>query len=193
MERTTFLLLGVLAALQGPLAAQAPVELGDLVERRGVYLHAETLAAFSGPVVELWDGATVRVRGILKEGRWDGLRESYYMDGKLEARETYRAGVLHGPFESFFRSGAPSDRGTYVDGRLEGEYQAFWSRAQADIHAAHRAGGHGDAGSAGDVMEHGAWSRGEPCGDWYRFLPRNSQGLRTGETVHYSPCPETGR
>lgn len=192
MERTALLLLWLLAGLQTPVEAQQAVELGDLVERRGVYLDPETLGAYSGSVVEFWDAATVRVQGALKDGRWDGLRESYYMDGRLEVRETYRAGVLHGPFESYFRSGAPSDRGTYVDGRLEGVYEAFWSRTQGDIHAAHQ-GEHGDGGNAGDLMERGTWSNGEPCGDWYRFLPRNSQGLRTGETVPYPPCPEPAR
>jgi hypothetical protein len=167
------------------------MDLDELVDRRGVYLHPQTLEAYNGPVVARWDAASPRVRGTLRNGRWDGVRESFYQDGKLEVRETYRSGVLHGPFESYFRTGRPSDRGTYEDGLLEGAYEAFWSRAQGDIHSAHAAG-HGEAGhgmEAGDVMERGTWSDGQPCGEWYRFLPRNSQGLRTGETVRYTPCP----
>ena len=201
MRSATLLLLATLAGVPAALAAQTPMNLDELVNRRGVYLQAQTLEPFSGPVVAYEEGA-VRERGTLQNGRWNGVRETFYLDGKLEAKETYRAGVPHGPFESYFRTGRPSDKGTYVDGELEGPYEAYWSRAQGDIHAAHMnaasaagATGHEMHGGMdmgvmpGDLMERGTWSDGRPCGEWYRFLPRNSQGTRTGATVQYAPCP----
>jgi antitoxin component YwqK of YwqJK toxin-antitoxin module len=179
------------------------MNLDELVDRRGVYLHPQTLEAYSGPVVATWDGSIVRERGTLQNGRWHGVRETFYLDSRLEVRETYRNGVLHGPFESYFRTGRPSDKGTYEEGQLEGLYEAYWSRTQGDIHAAHSnaAGAAGHEGHAGmemamppgDVMERGTWHDGRPCGEWYRFLPRNSQGMRTGETVQYPPCPAGAR
>jgi len=193
MTRTAPLLLGLLFGVQTALIAQAPRSLDDLVDRRGVYLDAETLEAHTGPVVAMWDAVNVRVRGTLQNGRWDGVLERFYLDGKLEVKETYRNGVLHGPFASYFRTGRPSDRGTYAEGRLQGAYEAFWSRTQGDIHAAHGAGHTGmDMDmemAAGDLMERGTMVDGRPCGEWYRFLPRNSQGLRTGGTVMYPACP----
>ena len=197
------LLVGAPAVLAGQ-TQQAPMSLEQLVDRRGVFLHPQTLEAYSGPVVAMWDGSIVRMRGTLQNGRWNGPRESFYLDGQLEARETFRNGELHGPFESYFRTGRPSDKGTYEEGQLEGPYEAYWSRTQGDIHSAHmnaagsqaQAGDHaGHAGMsmdmpmAGDLMERGTWSDGRPCGEWYRFLPRNSQGMRSGETVQYPPCP----
>ena len=197
-------MLGLLLGVPATLAAQNPMNLDELVDRRGVYLHPQTLEAYSGPVVARFGDGAVREHGTLQNGRWQGVRESFYLDGQLEVRETYRNGVLHGAFESYFRTGRPSDRGTYQDGRLQGPYEAYWSRTQGDIHAAHSnaagaAGDHeGHAGmdmamAPGDVMERGTWSDGRPCGEWYRFLPRNAQGLRTGETVAYPPCPAGGR
>lgn len=206
MKRTTLFLLGLLLSVPGALAAQTPMNLDQLVNRRGVFLHPQTLEAYSGPVVARFEDGTVRERGTLQNGRWHGARETFYLDGELEVRETYRNGVLHGPFESHFRTGRLADRGTYDDGQLEGSYEAYWSRAQGDIHAAHsNAGGGAAAGheghdmgtemtmATGDLMERGIMHDGRPCGEWYRFLPRNTQGLRTGETVQYPPCPAGGR
>ena len=203
MTRTAVLMLTLLASIPAALAAQAPMNLDELVDRRGVYLHPQTLEAYSGPVVATWDGSIVRERGTLQNGRWHGVRETFYLDGQLEVRETYRNGVLDGSFESYFRTGRLSDKGMYEGGQLEGAYEAYWSRAQGDIHAAHAnaAGSQGQEGhegmdmqaAPGDLMERGTWSDGRPCGEWYRFLPRNSQGMRTGETVQYTPCPADAR
>lgn len=190
MTRTALLLLGLALGVQPTLSAQAPMNLDLLVDRRGVYLHPETLEAYTGPVVALWDSVNVREHGTLRNGRWDGVREMFFSDGQLELRETYESGVLDGPFESYFRTGSPSDKGTYRDGLLEGAYEAYWSRTQGDIHAAHV--GHSMEGPMGDPAERGMWSRGQPCGEWYRFLPTSSRGNRAGFTVNYGPCPAGG-
>lgn len=193
--RTTLLLLGLGLGTHALASAQAPMDFHRLVDRRGVYLHPETLEPYTGPVLAMWDASTVRLRGTLRNGRWDGVRELFHLDGKLELRETYRNGVLDGPFESYFRSGRLSDRGTYRNGVLEGAYEAYWSRAQGDMqaaHAQHGAAGHDAATMPGDLMERGVMSSGRPCGDWYRFLPTSYMGYRAGSTVSYPPCPSGG-
>lgn len=204
--RTTpaVLLVALLLSVPVMLAAQTPMNLDRLVDRRGVYLQPETLEAYTGPVVAMWDDSIVRERGTLQNGRWHGQRETFYLDGQLETRETYRNGVLDGPFEAYFRTGRLSDKGTYEEGRLEGPYEAYWSRTQGDIHAAHmnaagsQAGDHAehagmDMPMAGDLMERGTWHDGQPCGEWYRFVPRNSQGFRSGQNVEYPACPADNR
>ena len=101
MRRWVLLLSGLLAAGQTALVAQQPTRLEDLVERRGVYLNAQTLEPHTGPVVAMWNDTLVRERGTLLSGRWDGVRETYYYEGQLELRETYRNGVLHVHFTGF--------------------------------------------------------------------------------------------
>lgn len=199
MKKAAILLTLSLAAFPATLAAQAPRDLDELVNRRGVFLDPQTLEPYSGPVIDYWEGTMmVSERGTLANGRWNGTHETFYGDGELEVRETYRNGVLNGPFESHFRTGRLSDKGTYQNGELEGLYEAYWSRLQGDIHSAHMnaAGGAGHEGhdmammpDAGDLMERGTMVQGRPCGEWYRFVPRNSLGMRTGGTVQYAPCP----
>jgi len=204
MKKSALVLSLLLAGIPAVLAAQAPRSLAELVNRRGVYLDARTLEPYSGAVVDYFAGTRmVAEQGTLANGRWNGVHETFYLDGQLEVRETYRNGVLNGPFESFFRTGRPSDKGTYQDGLLEGAYEAYWSRLQGDLHAAHSnaagaAGHEAHEGmdmpmDAGDLMEKGIMLHGRPCGEWYRFVPRNYLGMRMGGTVQYEPCPAGSR
>jgi hypothetical protein len=168
MKRVALLVLALLASAHSALLAQQSMDLDQLEERRGVYLQRPAFEPFSGPVVAHWDNGEVRVRGTLVNGRWDGVRESYYQLGTLKARETYRNGVLNGPFEAYFKIGTPSDKGTYVEGRLDGAYESFWLRQPA---------------------ERGTFAAGRMCGAWTRYYPRSSYGLRVESTESYEACP----
>lgn len=170
--RVTLMLLGLLTGAQTALHAQQPMDLDRLEERRGVFLQRPTFEPYTGPVVAKWESGAIRVQGTLVNGRWDGVRESFYQLGTLKARETYTNGVLNGPFEAYFKKGALSDRGTYEDGRLDGPYEAFWLRQPAEV---------------------GTFASGRMCGDWTRYYPRSSYGLRVESTATYPPCPAPGR
>jgi hypothetical protein len=162
------MVLGLLAGAHLGAQAQQPMDLDRLEERRGVYLQRPSFEPYTGQVLARWPDGTVRERGTLVNGRWDGVRESYYQLGTLKARETYANGVLNGPFEAYFKMGTPSDKGTYVDGRLDGPYESFWLRQPA---------------------EHGTFAAGRMCGRWIRYYPQCSYGLRVESTADYPPCP----
>jgi len=168
MKRVITIVLGLLAAGHLAAHAQQPMDLDRLEERRGVYLQRPSFEPYTGPVLAQWEDGTVRVRGTLKNGRWDGVRESYYQLGTLKARETYTNGVLNGPFEAYFKMGSPSDKGTYVDGRLDGPYESYWLRQPA---------------------ERGTFTGGRMCGHWIRYYPQSSYGLRVESTEDYPACP----
>jgi hypothetical protein len=186
MKRVVLLVLGLLLGGHATLSAQAPLNFNELVERRGVYLLRGTLEPYTGPVVAMWNAALVRERGTLLNGRWDGVHETFYFEGQLEVREMWRNGVLHGPFESWFREGAPSDKGTYQDGLLEGPYESHWSRAMIARQLHHAPG---TASPMGELAERGNFSAGQPCGEWYRWVPQDGGGLRAEDPITYPPCP----
>jgi hypothetical protein len=186
MKRRLLLLCGLAFGGAATLSAQQPTRLEQLIERRGVYLDARTLEPHSGPVVAMWNDTLVRERGTLLNGRWDGVRETYYYEGQLELRETYRNGVLNGPFEGWFREGELSDKGTYREGLLEGPYESFWSRAMANNVLPHPGG---TSVRGGETAERGVYSGGTPCGEWYRWVPMDGGGMRGLEPIIYPPCP----
>ncbi len=168
MKRTTLTLLMLLVVVQLPLHAQQPMNLDELENRRGVYLQRPSFEPYTGPVVAYWEDGTIRERGTLVDGRWDGVYEEYYALGTLKARESYRNGVLHGPFEAYFKKGIPSDRGAYREGRLHGDYESYWLRQPAEV---------------------GQFNNGRECGHWVRYFPQSSYGLRVESTEDYAPCP----
>jgi len=191
MRRSLILALGLVASAHVGAAAQAPLDFNELIDRRGVFLHRQTLEPYTGPVVAMWDASRVRERGTLVNGRWDGVRETYFWEGQLELRETWRNGQLNGPFEGWFREGMPSDKGTYVDGLLEGPYESRWARSMMSTILTH--GGGGASVRGGELAEQGSYSAGVPCGEWYRWVPIDGGGMRAEEPITYPPCPSQGR
>ena len=100
--------------------------------------------------------------------------------------------MLNGPFEGWFREGVQSDKGTYRDGLLEGPYESRWSRALTQsAHAGHTMPGTETVG--GELAERGTYSAGQPCGEWYRWVPIDGGGMRAEEPLVYPPCPAPGR
>ena len=159
MKTTAQIIFALTLGLQTAVVAQEPMDLDALVLRGDVYVHPETFEPYSGEVVAMWNPVTVKERGRLVNGRWDGLHEWYHLNGQLATRETYVDGRLNGLSESYFKNGTLSLLETYVDDQLDGPYEAYWTR--------------------GWLAERGGWSAGRPCGDWESF----------GDTVIYPPCP----
>ena len=53
----------------------------------------------------------------------DGPYESYYLDGQLWYKRTYKDGELDGPYEGYYGDGRLSEKGgTYKDGKECGEW-----------------------------------------------------------------------
>ena len=159
MKKTIMLAFGLLVIARAGVAAQEPMDLGELVQRGDVYLHPETFEPYSGPVERNWTGDIPRERGTLVDGKWDGVHEWFHINGRLATRETYRNGSLNGPSESYFKTGQLSAKEMYGNGQLNGPYESYWHR--------------------GRVAERGEWAAGEPCGNWLSF----------GSTIIYPACP----
>ena len=55
----------------------------------------------------------------------DGPFETYYDNGQLMVKETYKDGVQDGPYEDYHENGQLWLRGTYKDGERCGEWLWF--------------------------------------------------------------------
>ncbi len=164
MKRAAFLVLGLATLGPTQIPAQTPMDLDRLVRRGELYLHPQTMAPYSGAVVGRYDAVRVRESGTLKDGRWDGVRETYHLNGGVSLRETFREGRLDGPTEAYFRSGQLSARETYRDGVLHGPYESYWfNRGDESIQR---------------IAERGHWAEGRPCGEWTSF----------GRSLAFPPC-----
>ena len=59
-----------------------------------------------------------------------GPFESYYGNGQLQIKGTYKNGVFHGPYQLYYENGQLSEDGIYKDGKLHGPYENYFSHGQ---------------------------------------------------------------
>ena len=79
---------------------------------------------------------TQAIRYTLTDGRY----ESWYSDGQLEARCTYKDGNPSGLYESWYSDGQLDARCTYKDGNLNGLYDRWHSNGRLWLRCTYKDG-----------------------------------------------------
>ena len=129
MKKILMLVVALMALGSVDLEAQGRMELKDLVLRGDTFLDASSLRPYTGDVVMYHLGSNVVRRwGTLKNGKWDGTRESYLDDGQLQFRIQYEEGVMQGLYE-FFLNGELTLSGNHHQGEKCGEWLS-WRNSQ---------------------------------------------------------------
>ena len=84
--------------------------------------------------------------------------ESYYDNGQLESKGTFKNGEFDGPYELYHEHVALWIKLMYRDGELDGPCETYHDNGQ--------------------VRDKGIYKDGRKCGEWSEY----------GETVTYDPC-----
>ncbi|MBC66605.1 MAG: hypothetical protein CML63_07925 [Rhodobacteraceae bacterium] len=90
----------------------------DLVVRNGIFYKKFTDIPFIGEV-------NGRQNGTIINGKRDGFWESYFENGQLNWKGSYKNDNLDGPWEYYHKNGQLSFKGNYVDGKEEGSFEHF--------------------------------------------------------------------
>ena len=134
MRRSLLLTLALIAVVPVAIEAQQTIDLSELIAEgrpapmfgEGLYLDPRTLEPYTGPVVELHESReTVKTRGTLKDGKWDGPYLEYYEDGSLKRDFTLQDGVRHGLYAYYYNDGIPVSKGMLHMGVMCGEWTEF--------------------------------------------------------------------
>jgi hypothetical protein len=91
-----------------------------LVERNGVTYQVNSDKPFTGSSVRLQDDGEVRMRTQWKDGKNDGLTETFYGNGQLRTRVNLKDGKEEGFRELFSPNGVLIERANYKDGKQDG-------------------------------------------------------------------------
>jgi len=102
-------------------------ELGDLVQRGGLYYEKFTNIPFSGKVTGLYQGS-------FKDGKKDGLWVEYHDNGQLQEEGTYKDGKMDGPWVSYWDNGQLGSKGTWKDGKREGPWVGYHKDGTVDAY-----------------------------------------------------------
>ena len=106
--------------------------------------------SFGQEYIEYHEMGEIKLKGNLKDGKWDGQFTFFYMDGSVWSEgnykegkkhgefiyygignkniyskkkvENYKNGILGGQFIHYFEMGEINSVGNYQDGKLEGDY-----------------------------------------------------------------------
>ncbi|MFT5183322.1 MAG: antitoxin component YwqK of YwqJK toxin-antitoxin module [Flavobacteriales bacterium] len=73
----------------------------------------------------MFDNQSIKIEGALEAGEKDGLWISYYDDGQIWTKNTYKSGVLEGSYEMFNRNGKPKLEGHYKAGKESGIWKVY--------------------------------------------------------------------
>ena len=73
----------------------------DLVEREGLHYKKFSEVPFTGNI-------TGRSQGSVRNGKKDGPWVTYYANGQLESKETWKDGELAGPYVKYHETGMHS-------------------------------------------------------------------------------------
>ena len=90
----------------------------DLVIRNGIFYKKFTDVPFIGDV-------SGKQNGTIINGKRDGFWESYYENGQLNWKGSYKDDWLDGPWEYYYDNGQLSYKGNYIGGKEDGIFEHY--------------------------------------------------------------------
>jgi antitoxin component YwqK of YwqJK toxin-antitoxin module len=73
-----------------------------------------------------WDNGDLESKGSYKNGKEEGYWETYHYNGQLESKGNYMDGVRDGYWEIYFDNGNLWYKGGYRDGLKDGIWESYW-------------------------------------------------------------------
>lgn len=163
-----------------------PKNLDQLILENEVYLDRETMDPYSGPVREYFSGTenSLRRKGSLVDGRWNGSYELYYENGQIKFKNTYDEGVWDGLAEEYYRDGQLRRRENYKNNALDGLAEEYFEDGQLRRRENYQedvlSGQIELYDETGQLLEKGRGMYGIKCGEW----------IESGRVVNHRPCLE---
>ena len=85
---------------------------------------------FNGSVTGTHENGQLSLKSPYKDGRRDGVEESYYENGQLEEKITFKDGEPNGTYEEYYENGQLREKRTYKDGNRDGDTEYYRRNGQ---------------------------------------------------------------
>ena len=107
------------------LTAQNLVDINDLKQINNTFVTKEK-KKYTGEYYKPYsDKLTLRSKGNIKDGKLDGLQQTFFRNGRPATQENFTAGVLDGHAISFYKSGKVKQEQFYANGVKNGIWKSF--------------------------------------------------------------------
>lgn len=134
-----------------------------LVERDGVFYKKFSNEPFTGEVVS---GG-----GRLKNGKKEGMWETYFTNGQLSSKGSYKNGESEGLWEVYSSDGGLISKGSYKNGEREGLwiYYLYGLPSSKINYKKGTQHGHSEYYKYGRLTEKGSFDEGKKTGLWLSY------------------------
>ncbi len=140
----------------------------------GKLLYQSTLENNRITVRNYYPDGVMRLDGMMKDNKMDGVWTYYYPSGKKSSEYVYKDGKSDGPVKTWHANGRLKEEYTMKDGKAWGEYREYFS--------------------SGRLKKHGQLFDNENDGEWITYYPNDSvryrsylnRGALTGRELSYS-------
>lgn len=103
----------------------------ELMENKDdVWYLKKSSIPYTGKFVEYYLNGKLKGEGTFKDGKADGLRTAYYLNGNKKYFRNYVNGIAEGYSEEYFQNGKIQQKGTFKKGKDEGLWQDFYSTGE---------------------------------------------------------------
>jgi hypothetical protein len=80
----------------------------------------------NGESVEYYKNGSIKMRGMMKDGKRDGLWKSWYEDGTPWSATTFAAGIKNGKTTTWYENGKKRYEGFYTNDNESGKW-TYWN------------------------------------------------------------------
>ncbi|MEI6489046.1 MAG: hypothetical protein WCP52_08795 [Bacteroidota bacterium] len=86
----------------------------------------------NGEYIERYDNGMIRIKGMMKNGKRDGLWRSWYVNGVPWSETTFKDGVKTGPTSTWYPNNRKRYDGFYVDDKEAGKW-TYWDEKGKEL------------------------------------------------------------
>ena len=96
------------------------------IDKNGIRYHQDTNKPLTGTVMWLHKNGQLRNKANYKDGKLEGLNETFYENGQLWYRTNYKDGKQEGLGERFHENDQLKEKQNWKDGKKDGLEESFW-------------------------------------------------------------------
>lgn len=139
--KTKFLLLSVLMAgllscsnqsVEEPVAGKTEAVPNPDSTRFTIAGNPQDSVVNNGESIQRYKNGVIRMRGIMKDGKRDGLWKSWYENGLPWSETTFSSGIKNGKTVTWYENGSKRYEGTYTNDRESGKW-IYWDEQGKEV------------------------------------------------------------
>ena len=97
----------------------------EIVTTEKIEAPLEKVVVNDGEVIEYHDNGKPKIKGALKNGKREGIWQSFYPNGILQSENKYKKGILNGKTATYYPNGNLNYVGLYVNDKKDGTWYFY--------------------------------------------------------------------